>query len=73
MRDIIWTIIIVWVLWKIIDSFKSPHKIKATSNNKKQQPNFGKQGETTFDNNSTKNKSHLDPNIGEYVDYEEIK
>lgn len=73
MRDIIWTIIIVWVLWKIINSFKTLHKTKATSNNKQQQSNSGKQGETTFDNNSTKNKSHLDPNIGEYVDYEEIK
>ncbi len=77
MRDIIWTVIIVWVVWKIYESFKTVSKPKTqhsynTGNSQQQKHNYH-EGKTTVNSTHSKNKSHLDPNIGEYVDYEEIK
>ena len=75
MRDIVWTIIIIWVVWKIYESFKTVTKPKTqqsynTADNQKRSYHEGK---TTVNSTDSKNKSHLDPNIGEYVDYEEVK
>ena len=71
MRDIIWTVIVVWVAWKIYDAFKNVAK---TKNPKVNQNNYNqtKEGEIKIDKNVNQ-KSHFDPNDGEYVDYEEIK
>ena len=71
MRDIVWTVIIIWVVWKIYDAFKNVSKTKSHSQgfNQKQQR---KEGEVKIDK-TVEQKSHFNPNDGEYVDYEEIK
>jgi hypothetical protein len=67
MRDIIWTIIIVWLVWKIIDTFQKISK-RPTHSSKQQSFN----GETTIlDKNAQ--KPRFNPSDAEYVDYEEVK
>lgn len=76
MRDIIWTVIIVWIVWKLYESFKTiskPKTQKVYSQTAQQNYSSSKEGKTTVNSSNDKTKSHLDPSIGEYVDYEEIK
>jgi uncharacterized membrane-anchored protein YitT (DUF2179 family) len=68
-RDIIWTIIVIWVIWKIIDMVKSTSKNQKT--NQASQP-YRKEGEVKIEN-TTHQKTHFNDSDGEYVDYEEIK
>lgn len=75
MRDIVWTIIIIWVVWKTYDAFKNVSKAKTQNqgfsgnqNNTYQQ----KEGEVKIDKNVNQ-KTHINPNDAEYVDYEEVK
>ncbi|MBL7936318.1 MAG: hypothetical protein JNM51_10985 [Bacteroidia bacterium] len=67
MRDVIWTVIIVWVLWKLYDAFKHISKTKKTSFNEPQ-----REGEIKIDKN-IRQKAHFNPNDAEEVDYEEIR
>ncbi len=82
MKDIIWTVIILWIVWKIYDAFKSVTKPKTQTNSNSYYSNQNsnhqsyqtkKEGEVKVDINSTKQKAHFKPDDGEYVDYEEIK
>jgi hypothetical protein len=70
MRDIIWTIIVVWVVWRIIDAFRSfSHKtsrVNTHSNRTYTDQSHGNHQESS-------KKGHLKPDAGEYVDYEETK
>lgn len=71
MRDIVWTIIVIWITWKIYDLFKSMSKTKTqpiTQNNYKQ----GKEGAVRIEE-YVKHKTYFNSSDGEYVDYEEIK
>jgi len=77
-RDIIWTVIIVWIVWKIYDAFKSVSKPKMQQqgyNNQQQYHNYNarKEGEVKVENSQPKHKPHFKDDDGEYVDYEEIK
>ncbi|MES2515740.1 MAG: hypothetical protein V4580_16425 [Bacteroidota bacterium] len=72
MRDIIWTIIIVWVVWKIYDAFKSVSKSKTQTQAFNGNHSYRKEGEVKIDKNVNV-KSHFSPADGEYVDYEEVK
>jgi hypothetical protein len=62
MRDVFYTILVVWIVMRIYNSFFSA---------KPQQPPAKREGEVTINNNS--NPSTSSNNKGEYVDYEEIK
>jgi len=67
MRDLFYTILVVWVVWQILRSV-SAYKQKqnnATSSSKKR-------GETSVDYIPPQ-KSKFPDGEGEYVDYEEIK
>ena len=73
MRDIVWTVIVVWVVWKIYDVFKHASKSKNSNFNKGQDNYYrSNEGEVRIDKQNN-HKSHFNPNDGEYVDYEEIK
>jgi hypothetical protein len=74
-RDIIWTVILVWLVWKIIDTFKNVSKMQTqrVNNNQQQQYSRRKEGEVKIDSTHTSHKPHFKPEDGEYVDYEEIK
>ncbi len=72
MRDIVWTVIIIWVVWKIYDVFKQASKPKHSNFNKAQHQYQNKEGEVRIDKQNT-HKPHFNPSDAEYVDYEEIK
>lgn len=64
MRDVFYTVVIIWIVWRIYHSFQ------AGKQNVKQQTRK-REGEVTVDSSSsTKNKPD---DGGEYVDFEEIK
>ena len=72
MRDIVWTLIVIWLVWKIYDAFKSVSKPKAQPQGYNGNQSYQKEGEVKIDKNINL-KSHFNPNDGEYVDYEEVK
>lgn len=73
-RDLIWTVIGIWILWKLIDAFRS-----FSSSARREQNRYGQQGNQYQDHTqntsqkSSQKKGELKPDAGEYVDYEEIK
>ena len=75
MRDIVWTIIIIWVVWKTYEAFKNVSKPKTQNQGfSRNQNNYHqqKEGEVKVDKNVTK-KTHINTKDAEYVDYEEVK
>lgn len=74
MRDIVWTLIVIWLVYKVVAIFKGNSSQKSKLNNS----NFDQ--DTSFDNpKSSKEqkvnsavKKHLN-NEGEYIDFEEMK
>jgi hypothetical protein len=73
MRDFIWTVIIIWVIWRIIEAFRG---VSSASRKVKQEPHYTH--EHTQTNNQTHNstqpkKGELKSDAGEYIDYEEVK
>ena len=76
MRDIIWTVIVLWIIWKIYDAFKTMPKPKTQQqgfNTQNQTNGSRKEGDVKIENFEKKNKAHFKESDGEYVDYEEIK
>jgi hypothetical protein len=72
MRDIIWTIIIIWVLWRVLDLFKGLTQAKTSQTNVNQNQSY-RNNTTSSDNQDSPKKGHLKPDAGEYVDFEETK
>ena len=76
MKDIIWTLIIVWLVYKLVNVFRSiPAKRSYSAN----QPGNFDNSQTTAENTSapkrdikTAIQKHLNSE-GEYVDFEEVK
>lgn len=69
MRDLIWTVIVIWLVWKIYDMFKRiPKKVNNNTSNTKHR----KEGEVKVET-ARKQKNFFDKDDGEYVDYEEVK
>ncbi len=70
MRDLIWTIIGVWFVYKIYTEVIQPLLFRQTT----QQANTSQQSQAQSTTNPPKEdkKQNLD-GLGEYVDYEEIK
>ena len=71
MRDILWTIIGIWVLWRIIDAFRSFSSKTKVSQNSGSNQNYNQNQSNTH--NSQPKKGELKSDAGEYIDYEEIK
>jgi hypothetical protein len=70
MKDVFYTILVVWIIWRIISSVNSrraKHAAAGRNDHSQRRP-----GETTVDYVPPKSKSKHDDE-GEYVDYEEIK
>ena len=75
MRDIIWTLIVVWFIYKIVDVFRiSSAKRTANNNQHSAQETHTNVHTTSKPEQDIKNavKKHLN-NEGEYIDFEEVK
>ncbi|MEO6305252.1 MAG: DUF4834 family protein [Bacteroidia bacterium] len=76
MRDIIWTLIVVWLIYKLVDIFKgSTKKSFANSNTNSTSQNYQSEDKTTF--TAKKDPKEMiqksTDKEGDYVDFEEIK
>jgi hypothetical protein len=67
MRDVIWTIIVVWLVYRLVDFFRGVDQKKTVSNN-------GPQREGTANQEQIRSavKKSADRE-GDYIDFEEIK
>lgn len=76
MRDVIWTIIVIWLIYQIVTIFKNYGKVKNNLHQSKSQT--GTKNNFTADISDTKKdvksalKKHADKD-GEYIDYEDVK
>ena len=71
MRDVFYTILVVWIIWRIISAFSAygnKHRTVGTDF----RDNIPEEGKTTIKHTPSINKKISDDE-GEYVDYEEIK
>lgn len=65
MRDVFYTIVVVWVVIQIYKSFVRPKSNQTQRNTTRQE------GDVTINTNTKNNNRNNDQ--GEYVDFEEIK
>ncbi len=68
MKDVFYTILVIWVIWRILSSLNTIRSKNAPAPQKESR----KEGETTVDYIPPKKRSIKDDE-GEYVDYEEIE
>jgi hypothetical protein len=73
MRDLIWTIIGIWVIWRIIEAFRSFSSSKRTQTTYTRQHNQQQDNTYNTTQDPPQKKGELKPDAGEYIDYEEIK
>ena len=74
MRDVIWTIIAVWVIYRIYEAIKAS-KVYIYQKHEHHY-NAPKEGEVKIDAKTQEHHSERKPNSdkgGEYVDFEEVK
>lgn len=76
MKDIIWTLIVVWLIYKIIDAFRITSAKRGYQKNphQGQESSYARVYKTSRPEKDIKDavKKHLN-NEGEYVDFEEVK
>ncbi len=65
MRDLIWTIIIVWLAWQFVNIFRKGGQRQAQASPIRQQPENGSE--------SLNDRRKKFDTEGEYVDFEEVK
>lgn len=76
MRDIIWTLIVIWLVYKVVAVFKTASSKKSTSSGN--HDNFNEDQTSNNKSSGTEKdikaavKKHVN-NEGEYVDFEEVK
>lgn len=69
MRDVIWTLIIVWLIYRIFSAFSNK---KSVVYQKHEHHHYDKEGKVNVEPNpNKKSKTKIDDT--EYTDYEEIK
>lgn len=72
MRDVFYTVLVIWILWRVFNSISSYRTKQASNVNNPSQNNKRREGETSVDYvPSTKKK--ISDDEGEYVDYEDLK
>jgi hypothetical protein len=72
MRDVFYTILVVWILWRVLDSISNYRTKQGSNGNNATQGNKRKEGETSVDY-SPPIKKKISDDEGEYVDYEDVK
>lgn len=73
MRDVFWTIIVIWLIYQLVNIFKSAgQKKKYAFDDRAGQEESKTSSSTPKKDVKTAIKKHAD-NEGEYVDYEELK
>lgn len=74
MRDVIWTIIVIWVVYRIYNAIKSSRVYIYQKH--EHNYNIPKEGEIKIDSKTEEHHADRKPNSdkgGEYVEFEEVK
>ncbi len=69
MRDVFYTLMVVWIIWKIVSGL---NRIQ-TPRGRSQDYSSTKTGETKISYSPPGSQRKKNPDDGEYVDFEEIK
>ncbi len=69
MRDVFYTLLVVWVIWRIMDSINNVQSRHGTPN----RSSFADKKSETVHKQSAPKKKTIADNEGEYVDFEEVK
>ncbi len=72
MRDVFYTILVVWILWRVFNSIRNHRAKQGNSVNNPFQNNKQREGETSIDY-APPIKKKISDDEGEYVDYEDVK
>lgn len=72
MRDVFYTILVVWILWRILNSISNYRTNQTNSANNTTVNNKRREGETSVDY-APPTKKKISDEEGEYVDYEDLK
>jgi hypothetical protein len=72
MRDVFYTILVVWVVWRIVNTYSLFNAKRQENNENYFHQNNSKEGKTTVKYTPPMAKKISDDE-GEYVDFEEIK
>lgn len=72
MRDTFYTILIVWIVWRILNSISAYRASRNTGSNTSGGAKKSSDGETIIEY-VPPSKNKFDDKDGEYVDYEEVK
>lgn len=74
MRDVIWTIIVIWLIYKVVDLFRGiqAKKTSVQHDHTNQSSQHQTRDNMTNPNLQSAMKKSAD-NEGEYVDFEEVK
>ncbi|MFN6038561.1 MAG: hypothetical protein ACK452_08835 [Bacteroidota bacterium] len=73
MRDVFWTIMITWIVWRIWAWFSTSKNVIIQKNEHHHHYNRTKEGDTKIVNSSSTSKKYFNDGDGEYVEFEEIK
>ena len=76
MKDIIWTLIVVWLIYKIVELFKAATVKRSYVNNQTQHSKNSSQDKKGGSHTNRDMKDAIRRHVnktGEYVDFEEIK
>jgi hypothetical protein len=75
MRDLIWTIIGIWFLWRIIEAFRSysPSRKSTAQSSSNRTYTSASTNHTENTSDQPSKKGELRSDAGEYVDFEEVK
>lgn len=73
MRDVVWTLIVIWLIYRLVDMFKKKPTQEQNHQNSNTQFNTNSEKPSTVEE-KIKNALHKQiDKEGEYVDYEEVK
>jgi hypothetical protein len=73
MQDIFFTILVIWILFRVLNSNSwGSRNVYYTQHNYQSKAGNKKEGDTVITNASNR-RSTISPDEGEYVDFEEIK
>ena len=72
MRDVFYTILVVWIVWRVLDSISSYGAKRKNNVNNSPPKNKRSEGDTSVDY-VPPSKKIINDDEGEYVDYEDIK
>ena len=72
MKDVFYTILVVWIIWRIVNTYNLHNAKRKNNNSNSFSRGNSEEGKTTVKYSPPVTKK-INDNEGEYVDFEEIK